>query len=175
MFYSDKELLEEIALDNPIAFKALHDLYARDMFLYAFNILNHKESCEDIVQNIFVDFWLKRKDMKITNVKSYLFVAVKYQVFNYFRDKKITKEDITRLNILEMSPNASRKMEYLELEETILASVMKLSKRCREIFELSRFQHKSHKEISEELEISIQAVKNQISKALVFLRKELQN
>jgi len=73
-----------------------------------------------------------------------------------------------------MSVSASKKMEYHELEAAINASVTKLPKRCKEIFVLSRYQYKSNKEISEELQISNQAVKNQISKALIFIKKDLQ-
>ena len=47
-----------------------------------------------------------------------------------------------------MCIDASKKIEYHELEEVILTSVNKLPKRCKYIFELSRFEHKSNKEIS---------------------------
>jgi RNA polymerase sigma-70 factor (family 1) len=171
--YSDKEFLEQIALDNSNAFKALHDMYASKMFLYAFSVIQNKEASEDIIQNIFIDFWTKRKEKKIINIKSYLFRAVKYQIFNYFRDQKFSVEDITRLNIIEVSINASQEMEYHELQEAIHSLVLKLPQRCQEIFELSRYQYKSNKEIAEELGISIQAVKNQISKALIFIKKNL--
>ncbi|WP_341216045.1 RNA polymerase sigma-70 factor [uncultured Wocania sp.] len=171
----DKELLALVVLNNELAFKVLHDRYSVKMFLYAFNIIKNKEVCEDIVQNIFIDFWNKRQSKNINNIKSYLFKSVKYKIFNYFRDQKISKEDITRLNLIDLSINASQKMEYHELETTIYASVNKLPKRCKEIFELSRFHYKSNKEISEELEISIQAVKNQISKALSLIKKDLQS
>lgn len=171
---TDTELLEKIVLNDSKAFKILHDKYASKMFFYAYNIIKDKEVCEDIIQNLFIDFWIKRSHSKINNVKSYLFRSVKYQVFNYFRDQKFLYEDLHRLNIIDISICASKKMEYHELEDAIQTSVAKLPKRCREIFELSRFQYKSNKEISEELNISIQAVKNQISKALISIRGDLE-
>lgn len=171
--YSDKELLEQVALSNSEAFRVLHDKYSSKMFLYAFSILKNKHVCEDIIQNIFIAFWTKRKTVRINNIKSYLFRAVKYQIFNYFRDQKISNEDVSRLNIIDVSISASKNMEYEELELAIYNSFLKLPKRCKEIFELSRYQNKSNKEISEELEISIQAVKNQISKAISSIKKDL--
>ncbi|MBJ6368605.1 RNA polymerase sigma-70 factor [Snuella sedimenti] len=169
----DRELYKLVELNNEQAFRALHDRYAAKLFLYAFNIIRNKQVCEDIVQNIFIDIWNKRQSKNIRNIKSYLFKAIKYQIFNYFRGLRIYQEDITRLNIVDISINASQKMEYHELEEAIHSSVNKLPKRCKLIFELSRFQFKSNKEISEELKISIQAVKNQISKALSLIKKDL--
>jgi RNA polymerase sigma-70 factor (ECF subfamily) len=154
-YFRDKELVELVRKDDSIAFKYLHEKYSGKMFLYAFSVIKNKEVCEDIIQNIFVNIWSKRKEVKVADIKSYLFRAVKYQIFNYFRDRKIPMEDITRLNIVDMSIDASKKMEYHELEEVILTSVNKLPKRCKYIFELSRFEHKSNKEISIELKISI--------------------
>tara|TARA_R110002049_G_scaffold3795_5_gene27563 strand:- start:27304 stop:27894 length:591 start_codon:yes stop_codon:yes gene_type:complete len=171
--YNDCDLLEQITLGNSSAFKFLHDTYSSKMFLYAFNVIKNKEVCEDIIQNIFLDFWTKRNSVNIKNIKSYLFRSVKYQIFNYFRDQKISNEDIARLNIIDMSVNVSKKMEYHELEAAIHASVSTLPDRCRVIFELSRYQFKSNKEISEELQITVQGVKNQISKALIKIKKDL--
>ncbi len=169
----DIELLEEMVLDNVLAFEEIYNRYSKNMFFYALNILNKKEVCEDIIQNVFIDFWSKRKDTKITNLKSYLFQSVKYQVFNYLRNKKISNEDLTRLNIVDISMNISQKMEFQELEELINLQVTKLPSRCQQIFILSRYNHKSNKEIALELGISIQAVKNQISKAIGYIRQNL--
>lgn len=94
-------------------------------------------------------------------------------MFKYFRDQKITKEDLTRLNLIEFSVKASQTLEYSQLESAINSSVSKLPPRCKEIFELSRFEHKSNKEIAEALNISIQAVKNQVSKAIGLIRENL--
>jgi len=62
--YSDSELLEQITLGNSNAFKFLHDMYSSKMFLYAFNVIRNKEVCEDIIQNIFIDFLVKAKRCK---------------------------------------------------------------------------------------------------------------
>ena len=170
---NDTELIRLISEDNVSAFEMIYRKYAKDMFVYAMNILRKKEVCEDIVQNIFIDFWTKRNDVKIANLKPYLYQAVKYQIFNYLRNKKVSVEDLTRINIIDISMDLSQKMEYEELHEAINTQVAKLPNRCQEIFILSRYEHKTNKEISSELGISLQAVKNQISKALKFLRQNI--
>ncbi|PVW12616.1 RNA polymerase sigma-70 factor [Marixanthomonas spongiae] len=172
--YSNNELLERIAVNDTKAFEEIYQRHATKMLVYATNILNNQMVCEDLVQNVFIDLWKKRNTKKITNLEAYLFRAVKFQVFNYFRNNKLRDTDLTRLNIVDLSINASKKMEFEELEATIQTLVQKLPPRCQEIFVLSRFEHKSNKEIASELEISEQAVKNQVSKALIFLRENLQ-
>ncbi|WP_169514425.1 RNA polymerase sigma-70 factor [Gelidibacter mesophilus] len=156
-----------------MAFEEIYKRHASKMLLYALNILNNKDVCEDLMQNIFVDFWTKRKITSIKNLEAYLFRAVKFQVFKYFRSQKFSNEDLTRLNIVDVSINAAKKLEYDELESAILNVVSKLPPRCKEIFELSRYEHKSNKEIAEAWNVSIQAVKNQISKALIAIRANL--
>lgn len=170
---SNIELLKRIAVDDIKAFEAIYQKHATRMLVYANNILDNKAVCEDLIQNIFIDFWSKRKDHNITNLEGYLFRAVKFQVFKYFRDEKFTKEDLTRLNLTEVAAKASKTLEYSELEAAINDSVSKLPPRCKEIFELSRFEHKSNKEIAEALNISIQAVKNQVSKGIGLIRENL--
>lgn len=169
-----EELLNLIAVDDSNAFEALYERFAIRLLGYAITILKDKAVCEDIVQNIFIDIWSKRTTNTIGNAEAYLFRAVKFQIFNYFRDSKFSSEELTRLNLVAVSVAASKQLEYDELEAAIHQSVSKLPARCKEIFELSRFQHKSHQEISDDLGISIQAVKNQISKALSAIREQLQ-
>ncbi|WP_339712663.1 RNA polymerase sigma-70 factor [uncultured Kriegella sp.] len=170
----DSKLLIGLQNSDNNSFRAIYDKYSEDLFSYAMKVINNRTVCEDIIQDIFIALWSKRENTKISALKPYLFQAVKYQIFNHFRNTKFSNEDLTRLNIIDVSMNVSQKLEYSELETRIRNHVDKLPHRCRQIFVLSRYQHKSNKEIAKELDISVQAVKNQISKALAFLRSNLQ-
>lgn len=170
---TNAELLKRIASDDIKAFEAIYQNQSGKMLSYAINILEDKAVCEDIIQNIFIDLWSKRKEHNIQNLEGYLFRAVKFQVFKHFRDYKFSNADLIRLNLVEVSVATSKTLEYSELEQAINDSVSKLPPRCKEIFELSRFQHKSHQEIADTLNISLQAVKNQVSKALTTIRENL--
>lgn len=172
--YTDQELWQMMREDNSLAFEEIYNRHSDNMFRFALNIFKKKEVCEDIMQNVFIDFWIKRRDVEITNIKAYLFQAVKFQIFKHLRRQSISLDDLTRLNIVDVSMDVSRNLEYEELEDLIKKLVTKLSPRCKEIFEMSRFQNKSNTEIATELGITKQAVKNQISKAIKFIRQEIQ-
>jgi RNA polymerase sigma-70 factor (ECF subfamily) len=172
---SDSELFEMIRLGNERAFDEIHSRYAHRMYLYALNVLNKAEVCEDIVQNIFVSLWVKKEVVNIKSLKSYLFKAVKYQIFNYYREHKISEIDLTRLTIVDISSSALEIMEFKELEQIIHQCINNLPKKCQHIFKLSRYEDKSHKEIAESLDISKQTVKNQISTALKKIKENLNN
>jgi RNA polymerase sigma-70 factor (ECF subfamily) len=63
--------------------------------------------------------------------------------------------------------------EKQELKNQIKEEISKLPEQRRIIFEMSRYEGLSNKEISEHLSISVQTVKNQISESLKFIRKSL--
>ncbi|MCK0146028.1 RNA polymerase sigma-70 factor [Arenibacter sp. F26102] len=170
---TDLELFDLMVEDNVLAFEEIYNRYTKDMFLFAFNIFRNREVCEDIVQNVFVDLWSKRKSVAIVRLKPYLLQSVRYQVFKHMRDRKVSNVDLAKLDMVDMSMNVSQSMEFIEMKEIIDVKVSKLPERCRHIFVLSRYQGKSNKEIALELGISNQAVKNQISKALKFIRQNL--
>lgn len=170
---NNQELLLRLRKDDVTAYEEIYSKYAKRLFIYAMNIFKQQELCEDILQNVFVHLWEKRKDHNITHLKAYLYQAVKFQIFKTLRNQRFTQEDLTRLNLVDESLNAFRRMEYNELESLISNLVDDLSPRCREIFIMSRFEEKSNKQIAEELGLSIQSVKNQISKALKLLREQI--
>ncbi len=171
--YSDNKLLEEVTNGQESALDEIHSRYSSRMFLYAFNILNNKQVCEDIVQTVFISLWANRNKLKIQNLQGYLFKAVKFQIFNHFRANKISKQDLSRLNIIDVSGDVIKKLEFEELEKKIHQHISSLPYRCQEIFKMSRFDGKSNKEIAQELGISLQGVKNQISKAIKSIKKML--
>ena len=50
-----------------------------------------------------------------------------------------------------------------------------LPARCREVFELSRFEGLKYGQIADELDISVKTVEGQMSKALRLLREHLKD
>jgi RNA polymerase sigma-70 factor (ECF subfamily) len=60
-----------------------------------------------------------------------------------------------------------------DLESDVTKGIQKLPPQCREIFLLSRFDLLTYQEISEKLNISVNTVKTQISRALDQLRGSL--
>jgi RNA polymerase sigma-70 factor (family 1) len=170
---NDQDLLLQISLDDASAFEVIYKRYSKSLFVYALNIFKNREICEDIVQNVFIDLWSRRKVVEISKLKSYLFQSVRFQVFKQKRDMKISSEDVARLALLDLSLDVSRKLEFEEFEALLKEKLAQLPPTCQKIFVMSRFDEKSNKEIASELHISVQAVKNQIGKALKMLRQEL--
>lgn len=60
-----------------------------------------------------------------------------------------------------------------QLGKIIYQELASLPERVRIIFQMSRKQHLSHKEIADELDISEKTIKNQVNGALKVLRTKL--
>ena len=130
------------------------------------------EASKDIVHEVFVAFWQKFDSLPAdTQYKSYLYTSVRNKSFNYLRDSK------KHLNIVdaeqEKAPDTDQFMEVKELAAEIDYALNLLPEKCREVFELSRFENMKYGQIATHLNISIKTVEGQMSKALRILREHL--
>jgi RNA polymerase sigma-70 factor (ECF subfamily) len=167
--------LQLIKLDDKASLEKIYRQYWSKLYIYAFNVLREREICEDIVQEIFVDLWIKRNDVQIYDINSYLYQSVKHQIFNHFRKSKYKKQLLMKFNRLNTKYEIEELYEKKELKAIVKNAISKLPQQRKMIFQMSRYEGLSNKEISENLNISLQTVKNQISASLRFIRKSLNN
>src|ERR1700754_274931 len=78
-------LQQQIArFDDQHAYKELFKTLYNYLFLFARTIVKEKESAEEIVSDVFIKVWEKRKELeKIDNLKVYLYVRSRNIAFNY--------------------------------------------------------------------------------------------
>lgn len=138
--------------------------------------IKDRNLAEDFVQEFFVSLWIDAPRLQInTSLKSYLFAGIKNKFLDYQKHLKVTEK--YKSHSLFNSDNIDRSSDYYfaesELRQAIEKSLLKLAPRCREIFELSRFNGLSNNEISAKLGISKRTVELQISNSLRILRIEL--
>ena len=141
----------------------------RPLCLYALHYLNDIDSVEDIVQDSFVDLWeLLKGGKEIKNVKSYHYTMVKNRSLEKLKqDNLLTGDDIITKDLF----NDEDLEERSYIEARLWTAIDSLPERCRDIFLMSKRDGMKYQEISEELNISIKTVENQISKALKTLKK----
>lgn len=171
-FLPDDMLLERIRRDDAAAFEVVYNRYAARLFHVAHGILKDREACEDIIQELFTTFWIKRQRLNILDLKAYLFTAAKNNVLMSIRSGKVSI-DLTELEQLVEGRSASDTVMEKELRQHIDDNVAKLPQKCRTIFTLSREEKLSHKEIASQLNISAKTVENQMTIALKRLKSSL--
>ena len=172
---TDVGLFQLVKKNDQIAFKEIYKRHWSKLYIYSFNILKEKDLCEDIIQEIFSDLWIRRNEIEISNLQSYLYQSVRNQIYKHFRSTRYKEELLNQLNIFLNNPTVAELYDSQEFQSFVNNSISKLPEQRRIIFQLSRDEELSNKEISKKLNISVQTIKNQISKSLQFLRKSLKN
>jgi len=155
------------------AFNALFEMLWQPMYAYAASLLTDKDLAEDLVQEVWIDYWQRRGKVEIHNIKSYLYRAIRYKCYNSLRDRKFNKIQIEAAHGVGVTPEMELQEDVMELNRCIDLALSGLPNRCRQVFILSRVNQVCNKEIAKRLNISQRSVENQLSFALRRLRKEL--
>ncbi|MBB5621061.1 RNA polymerase sigma-70 factor (ECF subfamily) [Pedobacter cryoconitis] len=172
----DFALIELLKGDDESAFAEIYSRYAENMAGFACSKLYSLEDARDLIHDLFVKLWENRKQLAISsNLKTYLYLLVRHRIIDKIR-KNITREEYADgLKYLRYAYHNSieQKIYLKELEDTIEKSLNELSPRVKEIYQMSRVEELSIKEIAEKLGLAEQTVKNQLSTALKHLQKVL--
>jgi RNA polymerase sigma-70 factor (ECF subfamily) len=133
------------------------------------------DAAEDIVQEVFVNFW-EKYHQNIENPQAYLYKACINKALNFVNvNNRRTEIDKTVIhpNHATETRSSDQDMEFRELELQVASLIESLTPMCKKVFLLSRYEEMSHKEIAAFLEISPNTVDNHIKKALSVLRRLL--
>jgi RNA polymerase sigma-70 factor, ECF subfamily len=174
--YEELFIFNRMAEGDKEAFRFFFEKYYTNLCNLVNIYIHDPVISEEIVQDIYIYFWEKKKDISIeTSVRSYLFRASKNKSLNYIRNKK-TKLAIQK-RLMKMSyadhEMPDKIMDAAQLREIIETSVNTLPEKCREIYILGKENNLSYNEIAKELDISVKTVENQMGKALKKLRELL--
>lgn len=175
VFKLEKKLIQDLKSGDKRALTTLYTDYWKQLYLSSYNLLKDKETCEEIIQDVFIDIWNRRADLEIkVSLKSYLYSCVRYKVFSEFRKNKALRTELFE-NLHERIHTTTPESEILfeELKLQINLIVENLPDKCKRVYKLSRNQQLTHKEISEQLNISTKTVENHITNALNVLRASL--
>ncbi|MBK0379299.1 RNA polymerase sigma-70 factor [Mucilaginibacter segetis] len=172
--YSDQELLDLLRLGDRSAYTAIYHRYKFILHHHAFNKLRNREEAQDVLQEVFTNLWLKREALQIrTNLSGYLYSAVRNRVLDIFAHREVKLKYVSRVKPELSSVPTDHLVRENQLRAIIEKEIANLPPRMREVFELSRKQHLTHKEIAELMGTSEETVKKQVSGALKQLRVKL--
>jgi RNA polymerase sigma-70 factor (family 1) len=169
--YSTETLLRLIARDDKKAFEILFDRYWETAHCLAYSRLKSKEVTQEIVHDVFLDFWQRRHSLRIGNFASYLRVAVKYGTISYIHQQLSRNKYFSDYqHQLPLKEEATlRTVEYNELVRALEQGVKYLPEKTQEVFRLSRLEGRSISEIARQLNLSEKAIEYHITRS----RKEL--
>lgn len=170
--YSEQELLLQLRENSEAAFTAIYHQYWRLLFSVAANKLDNTTDAEEIVQEVFADLWRRREGITIElSLKSYLAAAVKFQVYSFMAKKAREAQRQAAFPVEETTALSPEEQLYRkELQQQLYDITLQLPDKCRLVYQMSREEGLSNKQIAEQLSISEKTVESQITKALRRLR-----
>ena len=158
------------------AFTEIFHRYSSLLYAHAYNKLRNETEARDVVQEIFVLLWAKREELDLkTNLPGYLYTAVRNNIFNILKHKKIISAYATAFSSINehnevITDHLVRSRQFAAL---IDAEIAALPPRMRKVFELRRIEHLSNREVASMLNITESTAADQMKKALRILRMRI--
>jgi RNA polymerase sigma-70 factor (ECF subfamily) len=179
---NDSKILEGLKNDDHHSYSVLFETYWEMVFNLAFKKLGDKHVALDITQDVFAIIWEKRTQTNVQGaIAPWLAGIVKYKVIDWYRSSARLKDQkdsflktVSHDNQFQQEPE----FMYTAYNNTYsfwLQSIGQLPGQMKRIYTLNSIEGRSISEIAEYLSISPQSVKNQLSKATIRIRKEMEN
>lgn len=170
---TDKILMQQLKKGNRMAFNQLFEKHWDPLFQASYRVLKDVDRARDAVQEVFIDFWKRKETLELDNISGYLYKAVRFQSLKQLR--KVTLLDIHQehfKNVLGIN-TTQQQLDINQLEKTLTESLGELPPKYKEIFEMSRFQNLSNKEIADRLDLSQRTVDWYLHSVLKHLKGKL--
>lgn len=169
----ERRLVADLLEGNEPAFCELYALYKDRLMWFAMKFLKSRDVAEDVYQDAFASIWQNRRFLN-PNMPfgPYVYTIVKNRILNLLAG--LDREQELRDHILSASLDRTNETEDTVMDSDLNAvldkALEKLTPQQRRIFDMSRKDMKSHKEIADSLNISIYTVQQHISAALKVIR-----
>jgi RNA polymerase sigma factor (sigma-70 family) len=162
---------------DPVAFRHYFELHHHSLYLIILGIVDDPEEAKDIIADTFEKLAKNRE--KINNpdhLGRYLFIVARNGAIDHFRKLEIRRKAQHELGQLEEPVYAEPtgyEIVHAKLMESISFVIQKLPPRRKKIFLLFYFIDEDVRSIAKRLNLREQTVRNQLSRAIITLRKAL--
>lgn len=174
--YSDQELTALLKQGDHAAFTEIFERYNSLLYIHAFKKLRNREEAKDVVQDTLSALWYKHEALDAANnLGGYLYTALRNKIFDLVAHQQVSHKHIASLQEYLNKGNVftDHLIREKQLAAIIEREIAALPPRMREVFELSRKENLTHKQIAERMAISEETVKDQVKKALKILKPKI--
>jgi RNA polymerase sigma-70 factor (ECF subfamily) len=176
--FSDEKLFELFKQGDTHAYKIIYDRFTPVLYTHGYKFLRDHDEVKDVIQDLFMSIWNKRNEIQLSSsLSAYLYSAAKNRILDRiaYNDVRSRYEASLQGFIDQGHWATDQKVRENELQLLIEQEIKALPAKMREVFELSRRDHLSYKQIAEQLDISDKTVKKHVSTAIKVLRVKLRS
>jgi RNA polymerase sigma-70 factor (ECF subfamily) len=148
--------------------------YYNGLCSHAVRFVYSMEIAEDIVGDIFFDFWKNKLYEQVHHsFNAYLYRTVRNRCLNYLKSNLYLQSKISFIAESELPIQDSPEdiLYQDDLIQRINTAINNLPPICRKVFLLHRFEGKKQKEIAKELGLSLRTIEAHVYKALQTLKR----
>jgi RNA polymerase sigma-70 factor (family 1) len=168
---------KELKDGGELYFRQVFDQYHQKLYFFILYKTKSEYIAEEVVQIAFTKLWQCRQTLQEEfTISTQLFRIATTTLIDFLR-KYNTKDAVTgsldRLTIEKGVDSTNEKMSGAELQKQISKAVNDLPPVRRQVFEMSREQGMTYREIAETLSVSSKTVEAHIYKALKQIKKHI--
>ena len=163
-----KLLVAQLKEGSKQAFECLYREHSKALLANIRYLVKDKEVASEILQDVYLKIWESRSSIDLDrSYKGFLYTVARNMIYDYLR--KLALDERRRLVLisktLEVYTHVEERLILKEHEKLLSEALSQLSLQCRKVYTLSKFEGKSHQEISQLLNISLATVNNHMVKS----------
>lgn len=172
--WNEPELIAGLKKQDKQAFTIIYNTYAEKLFFHALKFIKSSDLAEDAVQDVFVKLWNQAQKLEINSLQAYLFRSIQNHMLNAIKRGKVQAQVLSKVTHEEEASNCTEEvLQFKETKGEAQKAINRLPPQRKLIFELSRQQEMTHRQIAEQLEIADSTVNNQLVKAIKSIKHYL--
>ncbi len=162
--------IEKLKPKDKRTFKKIYQEYYTSLCSFAYKYIRDPQICEDIVQEIFIKLWNSSENIRANSFQNFLFTSVRNRCIDYLRKNKADSKLIEEYDFSELESDVEHNRLREKVHVKLYQAISELPPRSREIMMLS-VKGYTNKEIEEELNISVNTVKDTKKRAYKVIRE----
>lgn len=156
-----------------MAFKELFAHYQNKLYSIALRLTRSSTLSEEIVEDVFLKIWMKRKDLsEIQNFSAYLFVITRNRVYKTLKQIAKSYETVllTEDNKIAANDNIEDYLVNKEYSSVLREAVTRLPRKQKEVYSLIKEQGLKRDEAAYVLNLKPETIKSHLAEAMKNIR-----
>lgn len=173
----EKALFSRVALGDEEAFNTLFHRYVPRLHTIVMKVTRSEGVAKDIIQEVFLYLWMDRESLGEVDVPQNWIFKIAYNRSYSWLARQVSRNqkysEFKLQNPGEGDDNLEHTVYLHETARLIQEATSQLPEQARRIFQLSRETGLKAAEVADQLDISVQTVRNSLVRSVKFIKEYL--